>query len=30
VPFFACSVIIVCALLLATRVRTEEPVTATA
>ena len=30
VPFFACSVIIVCALLLATRVRTEEPATATA
>ena len=30
VPFFACSVIIACALLIATRVRSEEPATATA
>jgi MFS family permease len=30
VPFFACSVIIALALVLATRVRSEEPVTATA
>jgi len=30
VPFFACAVIIGCALLIATRVRTDEPVTATA